>query len=159
MVPPVAWLVSEIWAFGTAAPVVSATLPLMVPASVWPKSGVAASSNAAAHGRSSDLVFMNEALRLKRLLPGSKRLSFRASFMKTRSLLLPCAAALLLAASPLFGQTEAGTISGRVADTTGAAVPNAQISLTNQATGGTIKVPADAAGSFVFTTVLPGTYT
>jgi outer membrane receptor protein involved in Fe transport len=68
-------------------------------------------------------------------------------------------AAMLLVAGFAAGQTESGNITGRVVDPSGAAVASAEVAITNQATGASQRVPADASGSFVFTTVLPGTYT
>src|SRR5712671_1735369 len=58
-----------------------------------------------------------------------------------------------------LAQTESGTISGRVVDASGSAVPNAEVRLINQATGNSQKAATESSGSFVFPTVLPGVYT
>jgi hypothetical protein len=44
-------------------------------------------------------------------------------------------AAILLACVTTFGQSDRGTISGRVTDNTGAAVPGAKVVVSNLATG------------------------
>jgi outer membrane receptor protein involved in Fe transport len=58
-----------------------------------------------------------------------------------------------------LAQTESGTISGRVVDSSGSAIPNAAVKLTNQATGVDRNVTTETSGDFVFTPVLPGVYT
>jgi Carboxypeptidase regulatory-like domain len=58
-----------------------------------------------------------------------------------------------------LAQTESGTISGRVVDASGSAVPNAEVRLTNQATGINQRASTESSGNFVFTNVLPGAYT
>jgi outer membrane receptor protein involved in Fe transport len=55
-------------------------------------------------------------------------------------------------------QTESGTISGRVVDSSGSGVPGAEVLLTNQATGTAQKVAPEPSGDFIFTSVLPGVY-
>jgi len=64
---------------------------------------------------------------------------------------------VLLAAANAFGQ-GAATLVGTVADSTGAVVPNAEITLTNEATGVVRKATADAAGRFDFIRVPVGNY-
>ena len=58
-----------------------------------------------------------------------------------------------------WAQTESGAISGHVVDPSGAPVPDADVSLNNQATGNRQHLVTDPAGSFVFSSVLPGVYT
>src|ERR1700730_4184176 len=58
-----------------------------------------------------------------------------------------------------LAQSERGTISGRVVDASGSAVPNAEVQLINQATGNIQKITTESSGDFVFTSVLPGVYT
>jgi hypothetical protein len=65
----------------------------------------------------------------------------------------------LLACSLLLGQVVSSSIRGALVDPTGAAIPGAQCTLTNQTTGAVLKATSSADGSFVFPNVLPGTYT
>jgi hypothetical protein len=64
-------------------------------------------------------------------------------------------AALLLLQSPLFGQATTGSVTGTVADSTGAVIPNAVVVLTNQQTGITRKTVSNSVGSFAFAAVEP----
>ena len=66
--------------------------------------------------------------------------------------------ALFLSALPAVAQQLTGTLSGTVFDTTGAAVPNANVVLKNQASGDTRTTVSDASGHFVITAVQPATY-
>ena len=60
----------------------------------------------------------------------------------------------------LLAQNTAGSISGVVQDAQGAVVPNARVTLTNQAQGAVARdVATSQEGTFAFTPVLPGTYT
>lgn len=71
-----------------------------------------------------------------------------------------CSIALLLAilASAAYSQVISATLSGTVRDPAGSVIPNAQITLTNQATGVSQRSATNEAGLFVFSSVLPGTY-
>jgi len=74
---------------------------------------------------------------------------------------LCCAIGLLLAISlpaTLSAQT-AGQIAGHVADATGAAIPNAAITLTNVGTTAQRATVTTGSGDYTFTEVPPGTYT
>jgi hypothetical protein len=51
-----------------------------------------------------------------------------------------------------------GTISGRVTDASGAAIPNAQVSLTNAATGVARTITTNAQGIYSAPNLLPGNY-
>ena len=73
----------------------------------------------------------------------------------TASLLALLIAALLLLQSPLFGQATTGSVTGIVADSTGAVIPHASVELTNQQTGITRKTVSNAVGSFAFAAVEP----
>jgi hypothetical protein len=64
-----------------------------------------------------------------------------------------------LGASIAFGQQLTGTVSGTIYDQAGAVVPNANITLTNQASGDTRQTVSNATGYFSFPAVPPGTYT
>ena len=74
---------------------------------------------------------------------------------------LVCAIALCVATlcSTAAAQDARGTIVGRVLDPTGAAIPNADIRVTNKATGVTAASRANEAGLYVAPYLVPGTYT
>ena len=55
------------------------------------------------------------------------------------------------------GRTE-GQLSGRVLDPSGAAVPGANLTLTQSNTGANLTATTNASGAYVFATVPPGTY-
>lgn len=65
---------------------------------------------------------------------------------------------VLLIASGLHAQENA-TITGTVTDPTDAVVPNAEITLTNQATGQTRKTVTDSSGLYFFPNVGVGRFT
>jgi hypothetical protein len=56
------------------------------------------------------------------------------------------------------GQTISSSLKGTLADPTGAAVPNAECTLTNQATGAIVTAVTVSDGGFTFPNVLTGTY-
>jgi hypothetical protein len=56
-------------------------------------------------------------------------------------------------------QTNSGQISGRITDPSGAAIPGAAVTLTNQATGEIRNDKTESSGEFVFVAVQPGTFT
>jgi hypothetical protein len=58
----------------------------------------------------------------------------------------------------LNAQSAVSQISGMVQDSTGSAIPGAQVTLTNTDTGATRTVESGADGSYVFTNVLVGPY-
>jgi outer membrane receptor protein involved in Fe transport len=55
-------------------------------------------------------------------------------------------------------QVVGGTFSGTVTDTSGAVIPDAQISIKNVATGVTRNIASDAAGFYIAPNLLPGNY-
>ena len=58
-----------------------------------------------------------------------------------------------------FGQDqETGSINGKVVSTSGAAIPNATVLVTNTATGQTFVAKTDPAGSFVSPPLPPALY-
>src|SRR5690242_17654432 len=65
---------------------------------------------------------------------------------------------LLAFASSLFGQGLTGQLSGSVTDPSGGAVANSAVQLTNALTSQTRTANTDNDGRFVFTELLPGTY-
>ena len=80
---------------------------------------------------------------------------YTGSFLRLTS-----AAGLILAAAlPLLAQTrDTGSIFGTVADTQGAAITGAVVTLTNVATGQARKDAADASGSYLFSLLPVGSY-
>jgi Carboxypeptidase regulatory-like domain len=64
---------------------------------------------------------------------------------------------LLWSAAPLRAQVENG-ISGTVTDSSGAVIPNAQITVSNDATGVTAKATTSSAGTFTLVGLNPGKY-
>ncbi len=59
----------------------------------------------------------------------------------------------------LFGQSATGSISGTVADSSGAVIPKATVILTDEATKGKRDSVSNNSGVFNFPSVYPGTYT
>jgi hypothetical protein len=71
-----------------------------------------------------------------------------------RSLLI----ALLCTAAAALAQEASGTISGTIHDTTGALVPNANITITNKATGISRALTPNAEGLYNAPALPPGDY-
>ena len=65
----------------------------------------------------------------------------------------------LFSSLSLLGQSATGTISGTVADSSGAVIPKATVVLTDEATKGKRDTVSNNAGVFNFPAVYPGTYT
>ncbi len=65
---------------------------------------------------------------------------------------------LCLVAS-LHAQTTTGTIAGTVTDIQNAAIPNANITITNTGTGIARTITSDAGGRYSVTSLIPGVYT
>ena len=78
--------------------------------------------------------------------------------MKKISQYLLTFASLTLSASLAFGQATSGDLVGTVRDATGAAVPNAAITVTNEGTGVKTQVTANSQGEYRAINLLPGTY-
>ncbi|MBI3667775.1 MAG: carboxypeptidase regulatory-like domain-containing protein, partial [Acidobacteria bacterium] len=78
----------------------------------------------------------------------------------TRKILLLSAvvASLLGMAGALRAQTATGQITGAVKDATGAVVPRAKVTLSNQLTGQTRETTTNDSGSFVFALLPVGVY-
>lgn len=69
-------------------------------------------------------------------------------------------AALLLVSAPAFAQSlTTGDISGKVIDPSGAAIPNASVSLKGVNTGATQATTSNQSGQYRFTLLKPGRYT
>jgi len=67
------------------------------------------------------------------------------------------ATAVAMLPRPVFAQ-NAGSLRGTVTDTTGAVVPGANVTLTNEATRSTRTAVTDGKGGYFFAAVDPGTY-
>src|SRR5438067_10258625 len=65
---------------------------------------------------------------------------------------------ILIVGVPAFAQTFRGTVSGTVVDAQNAAVANADVQLTNPATGATLRAKSSASGEFNFPELPVGTY-
>src|SRR5258708_4042861 len=65
---------------------------------------------------------------------------------------------LICIPAELFGQGERGAIAGRVADTTGASIPEVEISVVNVLTGVEFRTVTNEAGQFVALNLIPGRY-
>src|ERR1051325_336716 len=66
---------------------------------------------------------------------------------------------LLLIGGHALAQSPTGQISGTIQDSSGATIPEANVTLTNQDTGSTRTIASNSSGDFVFTALRPGTYT
>src|SRR5258707_14730427 len=64
----------------------------------------------------------------------------------------------LVSSMPTAAQRITGTLRGQVLDPSGAAVPDAQVTATNQETGVSVKVTTTSAGTCSFPRLIPGTY-
>ena len=62
----------------------------------------------------------------------------------------------LMFAAPAWAQFETATVVGSVKDSSGAVVPDAQVTLTNTATGVSAERSSDANGNYEFFTVRIG---
>ena len=65
----------------------------------------------------------------------------------------------MLCSIAAFAQSDVGTITGFVRDQSGAVVPNAQVTVTSEATQEKHTVSTDAEGHYTVTNLLPGNYT
>src|SRR3954470_15648416 len=74
-----------------------------------------------------------------------------------RGLTLSSAMLAAMWAVPSFGQTF-GEVTGRISDPTGAAIPTAQITLTNTATNAVRTTISTDSGDYTFPAVVPGAY-
>jgi hypothetical protein len=87
---------------------------------------------------------------------GGRRSKTNAVFSKLALEVLAC---LLLLASFCVGQQLTGTLTGTTFDSTGAAVPNAKVTLKNEASGDVRSTVSNDSGYFSITAVQPGSYT
>jgi hypothetical protein len=68
-------------------------------------------------------------------------------------------ASVLLSGGWLFAQVDTGTILGTVKDSSGAVVPDAQVTIINQGTGFSLTTKTSNVGAYIFTPIKIGTYT
>src|SRR6266542_5823478 len=66
--------------------------------------------------------------------------------------------ACLVAAPVIYAQEFRATVTGRVLDAGGAAVPKAKVRVTNAATGESREAVADAQGNYLLPLLNPATY-
>src|SRR5712664_4807368 len=64
----------------------------------------------------------------------------------------------VVASTPVYAQVAGATLSGTATDASGAAVPNAKVSIINSATGVVREVTTDSAGFYSAPNLLPGVY-
>ncbi len=76
-----------------------------------------------------------------------------------RALIFAAIALLLASGFSVQAQTVSGKISGTVLDSSGAVVPNAEISITNQETGVVRTTTSSSDGLYSVPSLLPGNYT
>lgn len=80
----------------------------------------------------------------------------RISFPRVALGLLAC---LLVLVGSVFAQVDTGSVQGQVTDSTGAVIPGALVSLTNEATSVKQQMHTDAHGDYSFSPVRIGAYT
>src|SRR5262245_61753134 len=94
--------------------------------------------------------------------PAALQAMARSPMKKYRPLTLTLVSLCILTIQPLhavLGQTNVGRISGTVTDTSGAAIVDATIRITNDATGVSRTASTDDKGFYVITNLAPGDYT
>jgi Carboxypeptidase regulatory-like domain len=67
-------------------------------------------------------------------------------------------ALMVLAITPALAQINSGSMSGTVADSSGAVIPNAKITATEEQTGTVYNTVANSVGIYMLPALLPGTY-
>jgi hypothetical protein len=75
-----------------------------------------------------------------------------------RSIVVMLAALILASPTPALGQSERGTITGVVQDTTKAVIPGATVKVINTATNATTTVVSSDSGTYSAANLLPGAY-
>ena len=70
-----------------------------------------------------------------------------------------CICFLMFQSRSAFGQVDEGSISGTVQDTSGAVIPNAQVTLLNTDQGITLETKTSSSGGYTFSPVRIGHYT
>ncbi|MDI3254892.1 MAG: carboxypeptidase-like regulatory domain-containing protein [Bacillota bacterium] len=92
-------------------------------------------------------------------ITGQRRSLFPVSGMLAGRLIAVLAFCFFLLVAPMHAQLTTGSLSGTVADSTGAVVPNARVTLVNEASHDTRQTTSNSAGYFTFAAVQPGSYT
>jgi hypothetical protein len=72
--------------------------------------------------------------------------------------LFVAATAMILTANVTFAQTTSGDLVGTIKDPTGAIIPNARVTVTNEATGVAVSINSGESGEFRAKNLLPGSY-
>ncbi len=80
------------------------------------------------------------------------------SIIRQTSSFLFLFALLAVLASSVFGQTFYGTLVGTVSDSSGAAIPEAKVTLVNTGTQDTRTIESGANGAYQFVNLVPGMY-
>src|SRR5271156_1102637 len=83
--------------------------------------------------------------------------SFERSFVAL-ALVFCFSLAAIMMGSPVSAQSTFGSISGTVVDSSGSAIPDAQVTLTNLATAATLTVTTGGDGLYSFVNLNPGDY-
>src|SRR5260370_30785726 len=92
-------------------------------------------------------------------MPNSVGLVTSRRFMRKTFGVLVLGLMMAALTMPGFGQATDGNLVGAIMDPTGAAVPNANVELTNQATGVKYTSKTNADGQYRFNNVPAGLYT
>src|SRR5579885_1060348 len=80
------------------------------------------------------------------------------SFSRCQARLLALLVGLCLMTTPIAGQSASSTITGLVVDASSAIVPDAKVTITNQATGVKVETQANSQGVYTMTGLPSGTY-
>lgn len=92
-------------------------------------------------------------------LSTSLRSHRRSALATVLAVMLSFAAVMGGLSHPVYGQNTSSSISGTVADPSGAVIPNASISVRNNANGQTLSATSDSRGAYTITNIQPGSYT
>src|SRR6267143_546142 len=84
---------------------------------------------------------------------------FKGIYRTVEVCLLALVCFTVIGSRTLRAQGTRSTITGVVADATGAVVPNATVTVTNQATNVKYPLKTNNSGVYFITSLLPGTYT
>src|SRR5262245_44535413 len=82
----------------------------------------------------------------------------KKSWKKLRNLTLLLAAGIVAVGGILLAQERFGEINGVITDPSGAAVPNATVSITNKDTNRVITLKSGRDGAYIATNIEPGRY-
>src|ERR1700757_2257262 len=85
-------------------------------------------------------------------------LRMRGLFIGPVRTAIVCACAIILSIAA-FAQNDVGSIVGFIKDQSGAVIPNAKVTVTNESTGETRTVSTDAQGRYTIPNLPPAIYT